>query len=87
VSRSQRNHFAVARRGFLGALQPVEQNAEIGVRVDVFRIQPDGCAIRGFRFNRLRGRPQQHAEIVVGIRVARIEGDGAPVRLDCAIQP
>src|SRR5437879_5871945 len=36
VLRSERDHFAVARRGFFGALQPVEQNAQVGIRVDMF---------------------------------------------------
>ena len=83
VLRPERDHLAVARRGFLGPLQPVEQNAEVGVCVDVLGIQPDGCAIRGFRFDRLSGCPQQYAEIVVGIRVARIDGYRAPIRTDC----
>ena len=85
--RSERDHFAVARRGFFSALQPVEQNAQVGVRVNMFRIQLDGCAIRGFRFDRLSGRPQQHPQIVVGVRVVRIDGDRASVRLNCAVQP
>ena len=38
VLRPERDHLAVARRRFLGPLQPVEQNAEIGVRVDVFGV-------------------------------------------------
>ena len=53
----------------------------------MFRIQSDGCAIRGFRFDRLSGRPQQHPQIVVGVRVARIDGDRTPVRVDRGIQP
>ena len=84
VLRSERDHFAVARRGFFGALQPVEQNAQVGVCVNVFGIQSDGCAIRGFRFDRLSGRSQQHSQIVVGVRVARIDGDRTPIRVDCA---
>ena len=55
--RSERDHFAVTRRGFFSALQPVEQNAQVGIRVNMFRIQLDGCAIRGLRFDRLSGRP------------------------------
>ena len=84
VLRSERDHFAVTRRGFFSAFQPVEQNAQVGIRVNVFRVQSDGCAIRGFRFDRLSGRPQQHSQIVVGVRVARIDGDRTPVRVDSA---
>jgi hypothetical protein len=39
VFRSQRDHFAVTRRSFFGALQPIEQNAQVGIRVDVFRVR------------------------------------------------
>ena len=42
----KRNHLAETRRGFLGPLQAVEQDAEIRVRVDVLRIEPDRRAIR-----------------------------------------
>ena len=87
IFRAQRDHPAVAGRGFLGALQAVEQNAEIGVGVDMFGVQPDGRAIGGFRFDRPSGRPQQHTQIVVGIGVAGIDRDRAPVRLDGGVQP
>ena len=38
----ERDYLAVARCGLLGALRRVEQNPEVGVRVDVFGIEPDG---------------------------------------------
>ncbi len=87
VLRSERDHFAVTRRGFFGALQPVEQNTQVGVRVDMFRVESDSCAIRGFRFDRLSGRPQQHSQIVMGVRMARIDCDRTPVRVDRAVKP
>ena len=71
VLRPERDHLAVARGRFLGSFQPVQQDAEVGVGVDVLGIQLDGRAIRGFRFDRLSGRPQQHAEIAVRVGVAR----------------
>ena len=87
IFRPQRDHLAVARRGFPGALQGVEQNAQVGIRVDMFGVQPDGFAIRGFRFDRLSGRSQQHTQIVVGVGVTGIEGDRTPVRNDRRLQP
>ena len=49
-------------------------------------IQLNGRAIRGFRFDRFSGRPQQHAEIAVGIRVARVDGDRTLVGVDRRFQ-
>ena len=87
VFRSEPDHFAVAGRSFFGALQTLEENAQVGVRINMVRVQSDGCAIRAFRFDRLPGRPQQHSQIAMGIRVARIDGDRTPVRIDCEVQP
>ena len=53
----------------------------------MFGVQADGFAIRGFRFDRAPGRPQQHTQIVVGVGVAGIEGDRMPVRGDRRLQP
>ncbi len=63
-------------------LQAVEQDAEVGVGVDVLRVEPDGRPVRRLGLDRLAGRPQQHAEIAVGIGVSRIEGDRALVGRD-----
>jgi hypothetical protein len=49
-------------------------------------IQLNGGAIRGFRFGRFSGRPQQHAEIAVGIRVALVDGDRTLVGVDRGFQ-
>ena len=87
IFRAQRDHPAVAGRGFLGTLQAVEQNAEIGVGVDMFRVQPNGGAIGGFRLDRPSGRAQQHTQIVVGVGVTGIDRDRAPVQLDRRFQP
>ena len=75
VLRSERDHLAVALGGFPGSLQRVEQDAQVGVRVDVLGIQLNGGAICGFRLERLSGRSQQHAEITVRIGVTRVDGD------------
>ena len=87
VLRPQRDDLREARRRFARALQPVEQDAEVRVRVDVAGIDRDRRAVLRFGAGRIAGGPQQHAEVVVGVRVARLEGDRAPVRLDRLIEP
>jgi hypothetical protein len=47
----------------------------------------DGCAICGFRSDRLSGHPQQHPRIVVGVRVVRIDGEVAVVKDDLTAWP
>jgi len=58
VLRPERDHLAVARGRFRSSFQPIEQDAQVGVRVNMIWIQLNGCAIRGFRFGRFSGRPQ-----------------------------
>jgi hypothetical protein len=87
VLRPERDHLAVAHRGFFAARQAAQQNAEVGPGVDVFAIQPDRCAILSFRLKRLSARPQQHCQIVMGVGVAGIDGDRAPARFDSGVQP
>jgi hypothetical protein len=57
VLRLQRDHLAIARRRFLRSLQPVEQDAQVGVRVNMLWIQLNSGAIRSFRLGRFSGRP------------------------------
>ena len=57
VLRPERDHLAVARRRFLGSFQPVEQDAQVGVGVDVIRMQSNGGAIGGFRCGRVLRSP------------------------------
>jgi hypothetical protein len=83
----ERDYLAETGRGFIGPLQGVEEDAEIRVRVDVIRIQPNRCAIRGFRLGRLSRGPQQDAKVAVGIRVIRIDGDRALIGVDRRVQP
>ena len=49
------------------ALRPesIEQDAQVGVRVDVVRIQLNGCAIRCFRFGRFSGRQCIHCDAIL----------------------
>ena len=82
---SQRNYLAVARRSLLGPIEPVEQNAEVRVRVDVAGIDLDCSSIGSLRVRRSAGRSQYRAQIAVRIRVARIERNRAFIRLDCAV--
>jgi hypothetical protein len=86
VLRPERDHLAVADRGFVAALEPVEQNAEVRVGVDVLRIQANRGAVRGFGFHGSSHGPQEHAQIAVGIRVTRIERDRAAIRVDGRVQ-
>ena len=68
--------------GLLAAFQAVEQDAEVGVRVDMLRVEPDGRPVRRLGLDRLARRPQQHAEIAMSIGVSRIEDDRALVGFD-----
>ncbi len=84
--RPERDHSAETGDGFSRALQAVQQDAEIRVRVDVLRIQLDRGPVRRFGLNRLLCRAQQHAQIAVGIRVARVQGNGAVIGRDRFVQ-
>ena len=77
--RPEGDHLRVARCCFLGSSQAIEQDAQVGVRVDVAGVQSNCGAIRSFGFRRPSCRPEQHPEIAVGIRVPGVEGDRTAV--------
>ena len=71
----------------MGALLAVQQDPEVGPRVDVRRIDPDGLTVRRFRVGRSAQRAEQNAEVAVGVCVIRIERNRAPVRRRRVLEP
>ena len=67
-------------------LQRREQDAQIGVGIDVLGVEANGGPIRGFGFDRSARRPQQHAKIAVRIRMIGIERNRAPVGGDRLVE-
>jgi hypothetical protein len=80
MARGQRRDLAVADHGLLGAVHAGQQNTQVVVRVDEFRIELEGSPIGRLRFDRLTRRPQQDAEVVVGVEVLGIERNCSLVR-------
>src|ERR1700742_2317230 len=74
---TQRDGLAEAVRGFLGTVQAIEQDAEIGVRIHMVWTQADRRAVGGLGSLRTARGPQQDAEIAVRGGVAGIEFNGA----------
>ena len=87
VLRPEQDHFAEARDRLLRPLQPVQEDAEVGVRINVIGIQANGCSIGVFGFDRVTRRAQQYAEIAVCIGVIRIERNGPLVGIDGLVEP
>lgn len=83
--RPERDHSAVTRRSYFGTLQAVEQNAQVDIGVDVFRVQANGCAVRSFRFDRLPVARNSTPRLLWAL-ASRVDSDRMPVRIDSGIQ-
>ena len=81
----ERDHSAVTRRSYFGTLQAVEQNAQVDIGVDVFRVQANGCAVRSFRFDRLPVARNSTPRLLWAL-ASRVDSDRMPVRIDSGIQ-
>src|SRR3981189_1180498 len=77
MSWTQRDRLAEALRGFLGAVQAIEQDAEVRVSIHMVGGQADRGSVGCVGFLRRAGGAQQHAEIAVRVSVAGVERNGA----------
>src|ERR1700752_2002735 len=73
---TQRDRLAEALRGLFGAIEAIEQDAEVRVGIDMVGTQAYCRSVGSLGFLRPANGAQQDAEVVVRVGVTRVDRDG-----------